>query len=170
VLRRVLREIGAVVRAREEAALLRGSPTPTPDAPESAESAEEPAGPLRLLAVFAADAARAVLETTDPATRRSGLDDLRYVTRRGPGHRVHLVGWWRGPGRLLDDLGPMHRDDIGAWVAVGVPGSELFSLAGNRSVTTPAGPNRAVLFDRAGPAEPRTIVPFAPVGQRVDPR
>ncbi|WP_131746807.1 FtsK/SpoIIIE domain-containing protein [Frankia sp. Cppng1_Ct_nod] len=153
-LRRVLRETCDEVRAREESSL--------------AGMSGAPDMPLRLLVLFAADAGRAVLEAKDPATRRSGLDDLRFVTRRGPGQRVHLLGWWRGPGRLLDDLGPTHRDDIGAWVAVGLPGNDLFSLAGNRMVTAGTSPNRAVLFDRHGQAEPRTVVPFAPLHRIAD--
>ncbi|WP_322750284.1 MULTISPECIES: FtsK/SpoIIIE domain-containing protein [unclassified Frankia] len=158
-LRRVLAQTSDAVRAREESALAVGT------GPQHG-----PAQPLRLLVLFAADAGRGVLEAKDPVSRRSGLDDLRFVTRRGPVQRVHLLGWWRGPGRLLDDLGPTHRDDVGAWIAVGVPGNDLFSLAGNRSVTAVTSANRAVLFDRNGQAEARTIIPFAPLQRRVDAR
>ena len=130
------------------------------------ESAGPPAGggfPLRLLVLFAADAGRAALEAPSGSGRRTGLDDLRLVTRRGPAVRVHVLGWWRGPSRLLDDLGPGHRDDVAAWVSVGVPGSDLFALAGHRTVTAGTAPNRGVLFDRQGSAEPHTVVPFAPL-------
>ncbi|WP_250287313.1 FtsK/SpoIIIE domain-containing protein, partial [Frankia sp. CiP1_Cm_nod2] len=164
-LRRVLREVSDEVREREDAALAGAAGTPWP----GDRSYERLARPVRLLVLFAADAGRAVLEAKEPPARRSGLDDLRFITRRGPGQRVHLLGWWRGPGRLLDDLGPMHRDDVGAWVAVGVPASDLFSLAGNRSVTAGTGPNRAVLFDRNGYAEARTIVPFSPLPAQAGP-
>ncbi|ONH34744.1 FtsK/SpoIIIE domain-containing protein [Protofrankia sp. BMG5.30] len=164
-LRRVLREVSDEVRDREETALAGAAGGPWP----GDRSYERFARPVRLLVLFAADAGRAVLEAKEPPARRSGLDDLRFVTRRGPGQRVHLLGWWRGPGRLLDDLGPMHRDDVGAWVAVGVPASDLFSLAGNRSVTAGTGPNRAVLFDRNGYAEARTIVPFSPLPAQAEP-
>ncbi|WP_083401468.1 MULTISPECIES: FtsK/SpoIIIE domain-containing protein [Pseudofrankia] len=119
--------------------------------------------PLRLLVLFAADAARAALEASSGSGRRTGLDDLRLVTRRGPSVRVHVLGWWRGPSRLLDDLGPGHRDDVAAWVAVGVPGSDLFALAGHRSVAAGTAANRGVLFDRHARAEPLTVVPFAPL-------
>jgi DNA segregation ATPase FtsK/SpoIIIE, S-DNA-T family len=119
---------------------------------------------VRIVVLFAADAARAGLETKDPVNRRSGLDDLRFLTRRGPSTHVHLIGWWRTPGRLLDDLGPSHRDDVGAWLAVGVPAGDLYGLAGNRPVAVSPGANRAVLFDRDGGAEPRTVIPFAPAG------
>jgi len=119
--------------------------------------------PLRLLVLFAADAGRAALEAPSGAGRRTGLDDLRLVTRRGPSVRVHVLGWWRGPSRLLDDLGPGHRDDIAAWVAVGVPGGDLFALAGHRTVAAGTVPNRGVLVDRHARAEPLTVVPFAPL-------
>ncbi|WP_131786145.1 FtsK/SpoIIIE domain-containing protein [Protofrankia symbiont of Coriaria ruscifolia] len=160
-LRRVLRETSDEVRMREESSL--AVATGEPVSGDRLPGDRAAGGPMRLLVLFAADAGRAVLEAKEQPARRSGLDDLRFVTRRGPGQRVHLLGWWRGPGRLLDDLGPMHRDDVGAWVAVGVPAGDLFSLAGNRSVTAGTSPNRAVLFDRHGHAEARTIVPFSPL-------
>jgi hypothetical protein len=119
--------------------------------------------PLRLLVLFAADAGRAALEAPSGSGRRTGLDDLRRATRRGPAVRVHVLGWWRSPSRLLDDLGPGHRDDFAAWVAAGVPGSELFALAGHRTVAAGTTTNRAVLFDRHAHGEPRTVVPFAPL-------
>ncbi|WP_081437975.1 FtsK/SpoIIIE domain-containing protein [Pseudofrankia asymbiotica] len=119
--------------------------------------------PLRLLVLFAADAGRAALEAPSGSGRRTGLDDLRLVTRRGPAVRVHVLGWWRGPSRLLDDLGPGHRDDVAAWVSVGVPGGDLFALAGHRSVAAGTAPNRGVLFDRHVRPEPHTVVPFAPL-------
>ncbi len=166
-LRRVLREISDEVRGREESSLAFATGEPVPgDRLPGDRSPDGSARPMRLFVLFAADAGRAVLEAKEQSARRSGLDDLRFVTRRGPGQRVHLLGWWRGPSRLLDDLGPMHRDDVGAWVAVGVPAGDLFSLAGNRSVTAGTSPNRAVLFDRHGHAEARTIVPFSPLRAR----
>ncbi|CAJ60928.1 hypothetical protein; putative ATP-binding domain [Frankia alni ACN14a] len=147
-LRAVLAAAADACRAREEAALA-GAGGPLP--------------PLRLVVVFAMDAGRAALEVRDPASRRTGLDDLRTVTRRGPATRVHLVGWWRGVSRMAEDLGPVNRDDIAAWAAAGVPGSDLFALAGHRPVAGGTMPNRAVLFDRHTQSEPRTVVPFAPM-------
>ncbi|ABW14354.1 cell divisionFtsK/SpoIIIE [Parafrankia sp. EAN1pec] len=148
-LRGVLGSAAAEIRAREEAAL--------------AGRGEAAAG-MRLIVVFAMDAGRAGLEARDDASRRSGLDDLRTLTRRGPATGVHLLCWWRAPSRLVDDLGPGHRDDIAAWAATGLPGGDLFGLAGHRPVTAGTTPNRAVLFDRHAQAEPRTVVPFAPLG------
>ena len=155
-LRRVLNDAADDVRIREEDALRGTAAAWTPGAGVG------PA-PLRLVVLFAVDAGRAGLEPRDPATRRTGLDELRHLARRGPAQRVHLLGWWRGPARLLDDLGSAHRDDVGAWLAVGVPGSDLYSLAGHRTVVGGTTPNRGVLFDRHGRAEPRTVIPFAPL-------
>jgi hypothetical protein len=146
-LRELLREAGDRVRRAEQ------------DAIAGARSEG-----MRLIVLLAADAARASLEAKDPVSRRSGLDDLRFLVRRGPSVHTHLIGWWRGPGRLLEDLGPAHRDDVGAWVAVGVSGGELFSLAGHRSVAGASGPNRAILYDRNDAPDPRTVIPFAPLG------
>ncbi len=147
-LRGVLAAAADETRAREDAALA-GTGGPPP--------------PLRLVVVFAMDAGRAALEVRDPQSRRTGLDDLRTVTRRGPAMRVHLVGWWRGVSRMVEDLGPVNRDDIAAWAAAGVPGSDLFAMAGHRPVAGGTMPNRAVLFDRHTQSEPRTVVPFAPM-------
>ncbi|HMA46355.1 MAG TPA: hypothetical protein VKP11_03995, partial [Frankiaceae bacterium] len=47
--------------------------------------------------------------------------------------------------------------------AAGVPGADLVGLAGNRPVATSPGPNRAVLYDRHSLAQPRTVIPFAPL-------
>ncbi len=147
-LRSVLVAAADDTRARENAALA-GSGGHTP--------------PMRLVVVFAMDAGRAALEAKDPTSRRAGLDDLRTVTRRGPAQGVHLIGWWRGVSRMSEDLGPVNRDDIAAWAAAGVPGNELFALAGHRPVPGGTMPNRAVLFDRHTQSEPRTVVPFAPL-------
>jgi len=147
-LRAVLAAAADDTRAREDAALA-GTTGPAP--------------PLRLVVVFALDAGRAALEARDPTSRRTGLDDLRTLTRRGPAQGVHLIGWWRGVSRMSEDLGPVNRDDIAAWAAAGVPGSELFALAGHRPVAGGTTPNRAVLFDRHAQSEPRTVVPFAPL-------
>ncbi|MCK9875988.1 cell division protein FtsK [Frankia sp. Ag45/Mut15] len=147
-LRAVLAAAAGETRAREEAALA-GTVAAAP--------------PLRLVVVFAMDAGRAALEARDEQTRRTGLEDLRTLTRRGPAQHVHLIGWWRGVSRMSEDLGPVNRDDIAAWAAVGVPGSELFALAGHRPVAGGTMPNRAVLFDRHAQSEPRTVVPFAPL-------
>ncbi len=160
----LLRALAGTVRDREGAATGHPlTPTEAPTGPDEVDVGGGGDGRIRFMVIVAADSARAALELKDPDTRRSGLDDLRFLTRRGPSVGVHVLAWWRSPGRVLDDLGPAHRDDLGAWVAVGVPASDLYSLAGNRPIAASPGPNRAVLFDRHGGAEPRTIVPFAPL-------
>jgi hypothetical protein len=120
------------------------------------------------LVVFGMDAASATLGVSDPATFRTGLDDLRAVLRQGPGHGVHLLGWWRGLRRLADDLGGSHnRDDVACLVALNVPGGELGMHLGVHDLAWTPRPNRALLVDRH---DQRTalIVPYTRDGHDPD--
>ena len=109
---------------------------------------------------YAVDATHQRLAEKDPATLRSGLDDVRALLRNGPARRVHTIGWWRGVARLKDTLGFGFGDDIGAWVALDIQGSELTSLAGGQVVDWAPRPRRAVFFDRSTHAHPDVIIPF----------
>ncbi|GAA4576629.1 FtsK/SpoIIIE domain-containing protein [Micromonospora coerulea] len=112
------------------------------------------------LVVFGMDAAATVLGATDPGTFRSGHDDLRAVLRHGPGHGVHLLGWWRGLRRLADDLGgAQHRDDTACLVALNVPGAELGLHLGTHDLSYTPRDGRALLVDRHD-HRIRLIVPF----------
>jgi hypothetical protein len=116
---------------------------------------------------FGLDAAAATLAATDPVTFRSGHDDLRAVLRQGPGHGVHLLGWWRGLRRLGEDLGgAQNRDDVACLVALNVPGTDLGLHLGVHDLSYTPRDGRALLVDRH---EHRTalIVPFVddPDGQ-----
>ncbi|MEU3456109.1 FtsK/SpoIIIE domain-containing protein [Micromonospora sp. NPDC006766] len=120
------------------------------------------------LVVFGVDAASAVLGRADPTTFRSALDDLRTVLREGPGHGVHLLGWWRGLRRLADDLGgSQHRDDVACLVALNVPGSELALHLGVTDLAYTPRANRALLVDRHD-QRVRLIVPFIRPGHQPD--
>ncbi|MCI4061731.1 hypothetical protein MRQ36_03720 [Micromonospora sp. R77] len=112
------------------------------------------------LVVFGVDAASATLAAADPVTFRSGHDDLRALLRLGPGHGVHLLGWWRGLRRLGEDLGgTQHRDDVACLVALNVPGNDLGLHLGVHDLSYTPRAGRALLVDRH---EQRTslIVPF----------
>ncbi|MFC4150243.1 FtsK/SpoIIIE domain-containing protein [Micromonospora mangrovi] len=112
------------------------------------------------LVVFGVDAASATLAATDPVTFRSGHDELRALLRQGPGHGVHLLGWWRGLRRLGEDLGgAQHRDDVTCLVALNVPGGELGLHLGVHDLSYTPRAGRALLVDRH---DHRTslIVPF----------
>ncbi|MEU7959513.1 FtsK/SpoIIIE domain-containing protein [Micromonospora humida] len=120
------------------------------------------------LVVFGVDAAHAVLAATDPDTYRTGHDDLRALLRAGPGHGVHLLGWWRGLRRLADDLGgSQNRDDVACLVALNVPADDLGLHLGVTDLVWTPRPNRALLVDRH---VPRTalIVPFVRPGYHPD--
>ncbi len=103
--------------------------------------------------LYAGDAGEAVLD-------RAQTDDLRKVLRFGPEVGVHVVGWWRSTTRLRSLLTmSASPDDVGAWVALDVQGSELGSLAppGLLPVWSPR-PGRALLFDRARHSRPEVVI------------
>lgn len=120
------------------------------------------------LVVFGMDAASAALGVTDPATFRSGHDDLRALLRQGPGHGVHLLGWWRGLRRLAEDLGgAQHRDDVACLVALNVPGADLGLHLGVHDLGYTPRAGRALLVDRHD-QRVRLIVPFVHSGPEPD--
>ncbi|WP_328344483.1 FtsK/SpoIIIE domain-containing protein [Micromonospora sp. NBC_00421] len=116
------------------------------------------------LVVFGVDAAGAALAVADPDTFRSGHDDLRSLLRTGPGHGVHLLGWWRGLRRLADDLGgSQNRDDVACLVALNVPADDLGLYLGVTDLTWTPRPDRALLVDRHA-QRTALIVPFVRPG------
>ncbi|GAB3810875.1 FtsK/SpoIIIE domain-containing protein [Micromonospora zhanjiangensis] len=120
------------------------------------------------LVVFGVDAAGATLGLSDPATFRSGLDDLRTLLRQGPGYGVHLLGWWRGLRRLSDDLGgTQNRDDVACLIALNVPGGELGLHLGVHDLAYTPRANRALLVDRHD-HRTRLIVPYVLPGREFD--
>ncbi len=107
--------------------------------------------------LYAGDAADAVLD-------RAETEALRKVLRFGPEVGVHTVGWWRSPARLRSLLTmSASPDDLGAFVALDVQGSELGSLAppGLLPVWSPR-PGRALLFDRARHSRPEVVIVPSP--------
>ncbi|MCT2278474.1 FtsK/SpoIIIE domain-containing protein [Micromonospora chalcea] len=129
---------------------------------------DAPASGRTYLVVFGMDAAATTLAASDPATFRSGYDDLRAVLRQGPARGVHVLGWWRGLRRLADDLGGSgQRDDVTGLVALNVPAADLGLHLGVHDLAYVPREGRALLVDRH---EHRTalIVPFA-AGSEVTP-
>jgi hypothetical protein len=90
-------------------------------------------------------------------------EPLRRILHSGPEQGTHVLGWWRGVGRLRDTLGGVGArfDAIGAWVALDVHGTELSPLC-----PVPGGPvwyprpRRALFFDRTVHRVPEVVIPY----------
>jgi hypothetical protein len=110
---------------------------------------------------YGIDAAHSLLETREVGVIASGLDDLRAVLRNGPQERTHVLGWWRGVGRLRASLPIGSVEDIGPWIAFDVQGQELTPLApGQLRINWSPRPGRGLFFDRFAHARPQVIIPF----------
>ncbi|MEU6021125.1 FtsK/SpoIIIE domain-containing protein [Micromonospora sp. NPDC047134] len=113
-----------------------------------AQQSEPGGGQATYLVVFGADATSNLLAASDPTTYRSGHDDLRAVLANGPGHGVHLLGWWRTLSRFNDDLGPTGGGEVACLVALNLPSNDIGSLLGDYASEWQSRPNRALLIDR----------------------
>lgn len=113
----------------------------------------------RILVLYGVDAALPALEQKEPG-RQSGLDQLRLLLKQGPGQGLHVLGWWRSVARLKDTLGFGGTDDIGAWAALDVQGSELSALSAGQVVHWSPRPGRALFFDRTTHSAPEVMIPF----------
>jgi DNA segregation ATPase FtsK/SpoIIIE, S-DNA-T family len=102
--------------------------------------------------LFGADAADTVLD-------RSGTDALRGLVHFGPETGLHVLGWWRSAPRLkaLLMMGAV-VDDVGAWVALDVQGTELQPFLPGTLFTWSPRPGRALFFDRAQHSQPQVVV------------
>ncbi|WP_339126005.1 FtsK/SpoIIIE domain-containing protein [Pseudonocardia sp. D17] len=97
-------------------------------------------------------------DAADHVLDRPGTEALRRILHFGPETGVHVLGWWRSVGRLrtLLTLGAA-PDDIGAWVALDVQGSELGPLGPGLLQWAPR-PGRGLFFDRAQHARPQVVL------------
>lgn len=105
-----------------------------------------------VLVAYAVDAADTVLA-------REGTEALRRLLRHGPETGVHVLGWWRSIQRLRTLLTMSASvDDLGAWVALDVQGSELGTLAPGMMLQWSPRPGRGLFFDRARHALPEVVI------------
>jgi hypothetical protein len=105
-----------------------------------------------VLVLYAADAADTVLE-------REGTEAMRKLMRFGPETGVHVLGWWRSVQRLRALLMMSASvDDLGAWVALDVQGSEVQALVPGMLVNWSPRPGRGLFFDRAQHAAPEVVI------------
>ncbi|MCW0212485.1 MAG: FtsK/SpoIIIE domain-containing protein [Pseudonocardia sp.] len=98
-------------------------------------------------------------DAADPLLERPGTEALRSVLRFGPEVGVHVVGWWRSAARLRSLLSlSASPDDVGAWIALDVQGSELNPLAPGMGLTWAPRPGRGLFFDRAQHSRPEVVL------------
>ena len=109
------------------------------------------------LAVFGGDAA-------GPVWGPTGQRNFQQLLRHGPAKGVHLLGWWRGMRRFIEDIGgSTNREDIAGLMLLNVTGIEVASFVGDGSLAYQPRANRALVMDRHSNSL-RLCVPF----RRVD--
>ena len=105
-----------------------------------------------VVVLYAADAA-------DTNLGRDGIESLRKLLRFGPETGVHVLGWWRSVQRLKSLLMMSASiDDLGAWVALDVQGSELGALVPGMLFSWSPRPGRGLFFDRSQHAMPEVVI------------
>jgi hypothetical protein len=98
-------------------------------------------------------------DAADPLLERPGTEALRTVVRFGPEVGVHVLGWWRSASRLKQLLSlSASVDDVGAWIALDVQGSELNPFAPTASTSWSPRSGRGLFFDRARHARPDVVI------------
>ncbi|MEJ8282129.1 FtsK/SpoIIIE domain-containing protein [Pseudonocardia spirodelae] len=134
---------GFAARVAELAATVRGR----------AGSGADGGHPALLVVLLGADAAESMLD-------RAGTEDLRVLLRHGPGVGVHVLGWWQGAQRLKTLLAPPGAavDDLGAWVATGVQGTDLVPLLGGQPLDWTPSSGRALFLDRSRFGRPQLVM------------
>ena len=122
-------------------------------------AAEGPPVP-RYVFGYGIDGVHSTLETRATGELTSGLDQLRDVLRHGPSEHTHVLGWWRGVGRLRATLPIGSVEEIGPWIAFDVQGQELMPLSAGQLPSWSPRPGRGLFFDRFAHARPQVIIPF----------
>ncbi|MYW73965.1 hypothetical protein, partial [Pseudonocardia sp. SID8383] len=71
-----------------------------------------------------------------------------------------VLGWWQGAQRLKTLLAPPGAaiDDLGAWVATGVQGTDLVPLLGGQPLDWTPTPGRALFLDRSRHGRPQLVI------------
>lgn len=114
---------------------------------------------------YGIDSVSAALQTPDPHGHKAS-DELQRLFRDGPGHGVHILGWWRGYTRfthtVVGQYGTGAHHEVACLLALNIPASELAPYFGGMPPPdwTPTD-NRAYLID-TGETHTGTIVPFTP--------
>ncbi|HEU5128947.1 MAG TPA: FtsK/SpoIIIE domain-containing protein [Glycomyces sp.] len=90
---------------------------------------------------------------------------LRELLLHGPAQGLHLIGWWRGARRFLDDIGGASgREHCAGLVALNVAASDLGAVTGDPNNGWEARANRCLVIDRHAGTE-RLAVPYVRPGR-----
>ncbi|WP_211228448.1 FtsK/SpoIIIE domain-containing protein [Glycomyces tenuis] len=90
---------------------------------------------------------------------------LRELMLHGPATGLHLIGWWRGARRFLDDIGgASNREHCAGLVALNVAASDLGAVTGDPNIGWEPRANRCLVIDRHAGTE-RLAVPYVRPGR-----
>jgi hypothetical protein len=74
---------------------------------------------------------------------------LKRLLQSGPARGVHLLGWWRGARRFLEDIGgSSNRESCAGVVALNVAAEDLGAVVGDTNLAWKARANRCLVVDR----------------------
>ncbi|MEU6858909.1 FtsK/SpoIIIE domain-containing protein [Glycomyces sp. NPDC046736] len=90
---------------------------------------------------------------------------LRELMLHGPAAGVHVLGWWRGARRFLDDIGGTSgREHCAGVVALNIAANDLAAITGGYERAWEARSNRCLVIDRHAGSE-TLAVPFVRPGR-----
>jgi hypothetical protein len=90
---------------------------------------------------------------------------LRDLLLHGPAAGAHLIGWWRGARRFLDDIGgSAGRESCAGVVALNIAANDLAAITGGYERTWDARANRCLVIDRHAGGE-TLAVPYVRPGR-----
>lgn len=99
-------------------------------------------GVQRYLILFGGD-------TIAPIVGTAGQKQLRTIFKQGPGAGIHVIGWWRGYARFVEDLGTTNaREDVACLVVLNIPGQQIGAFIGDINSSYVPRDNRALIIDR----------------------
>ncbi|THV42835.1 FtsK/SpoIIIE domain-containing protein [Glycomyces buryatensis] len=90
---------------------------------------------------------------------------LKRLLLQGPADGIHLIGWWRGARRFLDDIGgSSNREHCAGVVALNIAANDLGAVTGNPNHGWESRSNRCLVIDRHAGAE-TLAVPYVRPGR-----